>query len=153
MSLSHLSLSMSPVSAALFVSLAVSFSVTIPVFVSVPPSYFSVSSFSAFLPQSLGVYLHLRVSLCLSVFLSLCVCISLTSSVSLFLFPESGSPSLSASLCVFLPWSGPQPVTAVPLWPEPGAVLASAAPSRPPACPSVSRAGSCQYMHPTSASQ
>ena len=95
----------------------------------------------------------LTVSVSLPVCPSLCIylqpqlCVSLPPSRLWHPFP------LSASLSVFLSWSRPQPLAAMPPWPEPGAVLASAAPSRLPACPSSSRASSGQCGHPTPASQ
>lgn len=75
---------------------------------------------------------------CLPVCLSLRMYISSPSCVSLFLLPDSGIHSLSLPLSVFLSWSRPQPLAAMPPSPEPGAVLASAAPSRLPAHPSSS---------------
>ena len=146
-------LCMSPVSAACFVFLAIFFSVSIPVFASVPCLYLSVLSFPASLRRcgSVPIAQSLRVSPCVSVsvyiYLQTQLCVSLPSSRLWHPFP------LSASLSVFLSWSRPQPLAAMPPWPEPGAVLASAAPSRLPACPSSSRVGSDHCRHPTPASQ
>lgn len=144
---------MSPVSAAHFVFLAISFSVSIPVFASVP----SISQSCLFLLRSLcpcgsvPIAQSLRVSPCVSVsvYISPAPAVCLSSSFQTL----TSLPSLCLSLSVFLSWSRPQPLAAMPPWPEPGAVLASAAPSRLPACPSSSWAGSGQCGHPTPASQ
>lgn len=109
------------------------------------------SCFPPSVPVGLSPLLSLRVSPCVSVsvyvYLQPQLCVSLPPSRLWHPFP------LSASLSVFLSWSRPQPLAAMSPWPEPGAVLASAAPSRLPAHPSSSRAVSDQCRHPTPASQ
>lgn len=147
------SLCMSRVSAALFVFLAISFSLH-PCLCLCPFSLSLSLVFSCFppsVPVGLSPLLSLRVSPCVSVsvyvYLQPQLCVSLPPSRLWHPFP------LSASLSVFLSWSRPQPLAAMPPWPEPGAVLASAAPSRLPAHPSSSRAVSDQCRHPTPASQ
>lgn len=95
------------------VSLAISFSVSISVCLSVPPPCLSLS-----LP-----FFCLPVCLCLSVPISeslglcFCLCLHVSPCPSLCLCSSSLTPSVFASLCVFLLWSSPQPVA---LWPELG---------------------------------
>lgn len=135
---------MSPLS-ILLVPIFVSLSVSVP-FLLCLLCYFSL--FIYLLPSdsflflvslpgpSLCLYLSPHVPLCLTPSgLSLCISIpvyvsfSTINSIPIFI-------SVLVTLPEFLPHIRPQSVAFAPPWPEPGSVLDSAAPSRPPACPS-----------------